>query len=187
GAGAQDPDGDLEAFSGEGPDFSPVVFGTEVALQLLDFTCEVVMHVHPVAPEGHGGQLISARRPPQAQVDPPRIHRFQGAELFGDDQGCMVRQHNAAGADPDMLCFSGHMADKHGGSRAGDVFHIMMLSQPDTAVAQALDMARYGNGAANSLGNAFAGSYGSQIQEGYGNGCHGPKLLYPAGNAASGF
>lgn len=49
--------------------------------------------------EGHVGTRSTAR----AEIDPVRIERRNGTELFRDDQRRMVRQHDATGADPNRL------------------------------------------------------------------------------------
>ena len=54
------------------------------------------------ATERLGGALVGAWCPSQAKIDAARIERLQRAELFRDDQWSMVRQHDAAGADPDL-------------------------------------------------------------------------------------
>ena len=41
----------------------------------------------------------------------PGIQRVERAELLGDHERRMVRQHDAAGADADGLRAAGHMAD----------------------------------------------------------------------------
>jgi hypothetical protein len=48
----------------------------------------------------------------------------------------MVGQHDAAGTDADALCATRHVADQHGGGRAGDARHVVVFGQPVAAVAQ---------------------------------------------------
>jgi len=45
-------------------------------------------------PERAGGGLIGARGPPHAEVDPAGKQRRQSAELLGDHERRMVRQHD---------------------------------------------------------------------------------------------
>ena len=74
----------------------------EVGHQLGELLREVVgaQRVGAAAQRG-GGARVGARGAPDAQVDPARVQRLQGAELLGHDQRLVVGQHHAAGADPD--------------------------------------------------------------------------------------
>ncbi|KAG1387428.1 hypothetical protein G6F58_013658 [Rhizopus delemar] len=56
---------------------------------------------------------IAAGRAAQTQVDTAWIQRFQGAELFRNDQRGMVGQHDAARTDPQRAGVAGHVADQH--------------------------------------------------------------------------
>ena len=53
------------------------------------------------AAQGRRGDLVRARRAPDAEVDPAGMQRLQHAELLGDHQRHMVGQHDVAGPDPD--------------------------------------------------------------------------------------
>ena len=55
---------------------------------------------HPPAQRVRG-QLVAARRPAEAQVDPAGVQRGQRAELFGDHHRRVVGQHHAARSEPD--------------------------------------------------------------------------------------
>src|SRR4030095_15638740 len=54
------------------------------------------------------------------EVNAARIERGQRPKLFRDDQGRMVRQHDAACPNTDRGGATGHMTDDHGCGSAGD-------------------------------------------------------------------
>jgi hypothetical protein len=63
------------------------------------------------------------------------------AELLGDDERGVVRQHDAARADPDGLRPGGDVGDDEGRRRARDARHVVVLGHPDAAVAPGLRVA----------------------------------------------
>ena len=94
------------------------------------------------------------------------MQRGQGAELFGDHQRRVVRQHDAAGADADMAGPGRDMGERHGGRRAGDARQIVMLGHPIAPVAQRLDMAREVERVAQRLAGIAALDDRRQIENG---------------------
>ena len=94
------------------------------------------------AAQGAQRQLVGARRAAEPEVDAARKQPRQRAELFGDDIGRMVGQHDAAGADPDGLGAGGDMANHDRGRGTGDARHVVMLGHPDAPIAPALGMSR---------------------------------------------
>ena len=100
-AGAEDPD--LDILPGARHRLQPLagLRGQEIAHQFHDILRELIHVRRQVAPHRAGRDLIGARRPAEAEVDPPGMQRRQRAELLGDDQRRVVRQHDAAGADTD--------------------------------------------------------------------------------------
>ena len=62
-------------------------------------------------------ELVGARGAAEPEVDAAGKQPRQRAELFGDDERRVVRQHDAAGADPDGLCAGRDMADARPTSR----------------------------------------------------------------------
>ena len=52
----------------------------------------------------------------------------------------MVGQHDAAGADPDRACPGRDMGDHDRRRGAGNSRHVVMLGDPDAAIAPALGM-----------------------------------------------
>ena len=107
----------------------------EIALKFEDVLWEVVGRARVSAQRIHR-VLIRTWRPAQTEVDPPRVHRGQRAELLGDRQGRVIGQHHPAGAESDCLGQSAHVRDKDTGSRRGNARNVVVLGVPDTLVAQ---------------------------------------------------
>ena len=91
----------------------------EVALQLDDVLRERVGAARVAAQRAHR-QLVGARRAAEAEVDAAGVERLERAELLGDHERRVVRQHDAAGADADRLGAAGDVRDHDGGRRARD-------------------------------------------------------------------
>ena len=72
----------------------------EVALQLEHVIGEPIRRVG-VAPHRPHRVLVAARRPAEPEVDAPRVQRRERAELLGDRERRVVRQHHATGTEPD--------------------------------------------------------------------------------------
>ena len=84
---------------------------------------------------GPRGQHIAAGRTAQTQIDTARIKRFQGAELFGDDQRRMVREHHATRANAYLARHPRDVADYHRRRGTGDTGHIVVLGKPVALIA----------------------------------------------------
>ena len=82
----------------------------------------------------------------------PGIERLERAELLGDHQRRVVRQHDAAGADADRARAAGDVPDHHRGRRAGDAGHVVVLGEPEAPVAPALGVLREVERVAERLG-----------------------------------
>ena len=112
------------------------------------------------------GLLIRAGCASQAEVDPSGIEGGQGAKLFGDDQGCVVGEHDAAGADADGFRSAGDVADDDGGGGAGDAGHVVVLGEPEAAVVEALGVAGEVEGAVEGVGGSGTLGDGGEIEDG---------------------
>ncbi len=119
-----------------------------------------------VAAEGTEGDLVGAWSPADAQVDPAREERGQGAELLGDDQGRVVGQHDAAGADPDGRGPPGDVGDDHRGGGAGDAGHAVVLGEPEAVEAPALGVLSQVERAAKGPRSSAALGDRSEIENG---------------------
>ena len=82
------------------------------------------------AAQGVQGHLVGSWRAAKSETDATREQTLQGAELFGDDIGRMIGQHDAARADPDALGPGGDISNDDRCRRAGDARHIVMLGHP---------------------------------------------------------
>ncbi len=65
---------------------------------------------------------------------------MERAELFGDHEGVVVRQHDPARADPDRAGRVADVRQHHRGRTPGDAFHRVMLGDPEAFVSR-----RFGN------------------------------------------
>ena len=118
------------------------------------------------AAQGAGGVGIGAGRAAQAQIDPPRIEGFKGAELLGDHQRRMVRQHYPTGANPNATGAGSQITDQHGGGRTGDAVHVVVLGHPETGVAERFHMLGQGQGVMQGLRRAAVGANRREVQGG---------------------
>ena len=116
------------------------------------------------APQGERSGLVRARGAPQAEIDAPGEQRLQRAKLLGHLQRRVVRQHDAPGADPDARGARPHVADEHGGGRAADPGHVVMLGQPEPPVAQLLRVLRQLQRVPEGLRRRAALKDGSEIE-----------------------
>ena len=133
---AEDPQRHVRARAGNGLD---VLVGRGIAeqrLQLLDVGRERVGAREVAAQRAHR-RLVGAWRAPEPEVDAAGIERVERAELLGDHERRVVGEHHAARAYADRVRALGHEADRHGGRRAGDARHVVVLGQPEAAVARA--------------------------------------------------
>jgi len=91
-----------------------------------------------------------------AQVDSTGIERLERADLLGHDERRVVRQHDAARADPDGGRAAGDMSDDDGCRGAGDAGHVVMLGQPEAPVMPPLGMLREIERVAEGVGGVAA-------------------------------
>ena len=88
----------------------------------------------------------------------------QGAELLGDQQRGVVRQHDAAGAEADAACAMGDMGQGDGGGGAGDPWHVVVLGHPVARIAQRLGMAGEVGGIAQRLAGVATFGHGREVE-----------------------
>ena len=136
-AGAEDPDGHPQAGAGHRlHGLTGLRVGQELH-HLEHVVGEVVGIDVQRAPKRDRGGPVRAGGTTQTQIDATGKQRLQRAELFGDLQGRVVRQHDAAGPDPDARCTGPHVTDQHRRGRAADAGHVVVLGQPEAVVAAA--------------------------------------------------
>ncbi|WP_431226190.1 hypothetical protein [Burkholderia contaminans] len=151
----------------------------EVALQLGDIIRKRVGAADQVTAQRARRGLVGAGRAAEAEVDAPRIQRRERAELLGDHQRRVVRQHDAARPDPDRPRGARDMADHDGRGRARDAGHVVMLGEPVALVTPAFRMLREIDGIAECLGSVGAGRNGGEIE--YGKRSH--RMAFERGRA----
>ena len=81
---------------------------------------------------------VARRRATEAQINTPRIHRFQQVEGLGDLQRCLIRQHHATRTEPDRVCVCGNMRNHELWRAAGESLGIVMLGIPHAVIAEFL-------------------------------------------------
>ena len=133
--------------------------------------------------QGSRRGLIGTGRAAQAEVDAARVQRLERAELLGDHQRRMVRQHDATGADPDGRSARSHMGDEHRGGRAGNPRQAVMFSQPVALVAPTFGMLCQIQRVAKRCRSIAAFGDGREVEDGkwnHGRGI-GPRVKTMAG------
>jgi hypothetical protein len=111
-----------------------------------------------------GDDRVASRSPPEAQVDAAGRDRFEGGELLRDDEGRMVRQHHAAGADPDARRACGGGGDQHGRGGRRDSRHVVVLREPVAAVAQIIGALCQSQRGGDRLRAGLAGTDGNEVE-----------------------
>ena len=105
--------------------------------QFLKALEEVVFGPHVLArAQRQRRHRIGARRAPDAEVDPSRKQRFEHLEPLRHHQRGMVRQHDAARADPHARRHRSDLPDHEVGRRARDRRQVVMLGKPVTRIAE---------------------------------------------------
>ena len=109
-------------------------------LQVAHLLREVVGRVRGVRVERARGSHVAAGRAADAEVDPARRERLEDAELLGDLERAVVRQHHAGAADADPLGARGDRRHQDLGRAADDRRQAVVLAQPEARVAEAIAM-----------------------------------------------
>jgi hypothetical protein len=103
------------------------------------------------APERARRDLVRARRAAEPEIDAAGEERFECAELLGNEEGSVVRQHNTARADADRRCLCGDVRDDDCRRRTRDARYSVVFGDPEAVVAQSFSMAREIGGIAKCL------------------------------------
>ena len=120
--------------------------------------------IEPAAQRMRGG-AIGAGRAAEPEIDPAGKQRLQHLEALGHHQRRMVRQHHAAGADPDVLRHRGDLPDHQVGRGARHRREVVMLGQPVADIAQRIGMARQIDAVAQRRGGLGAGGDDGEVED----------------------
>ena len=114
--------------------------------------------------EGAGGATVAAGCAADAEVDAVGELGGDGAEVFGDFEAAVVGEHDAAGADADVLGAGGDLGDEDFGGGAGEGAGVVVLGEPVAGVAESV--AGFGEleGFGDGLGGAAAGADGDLVE-----------------------
>jgi len=85
--------------------------------------------------------LVGSGRAAEAEVDPSRMQRRERSELLGNHERRVVRKHDPACPDPDRLRARGDVRYHDRSRRARDAGRVVMLREPEAAVAPAFRVA----------------------------------------------
>jgi len=87
-------------------------------------------------------ERTAARRTADAQIHPIGIQRVQHAELFGDLERAVVRQHDAAGSEPDALRLRTQPREQNFRCRARQRLGRVVLGNPVAPIAEPIGKPR---------------------------------------------
>jgi hypothetical protein len=139
-ARAEQPDRDVEASARDGANRLIGRRWAKVSKQLLDVLGKRVGAVVVAAKRPHGA-LIGARRPAESEIDASGKECGEGAELFGDDERRVIREHDASRSNANARGARRDVSDHHRRRRTRDAWHVVMLGEPEAVVAQLLGVA----------------------------------------------
>lgn len=97
------------------------------------------------------GAAIRARRAAKAQIDTAGIERLQHAELLGDLERRIMREHHAARSDADVRRFVRDARDHDLGRGTGEGGGVVMLREPEAMIPERVAMFREGDGFAQRV------------------------------------
>ncbi|MNL39324.1 hypothetical protein D3C87_1615970 [compost metagenome] len=140
--GAQQPDRNIRTGARHRDDALVRRTGAEVTHQFRNIFREVVGAAGAFTAQRASGHLVRTRRTSEAQVDPPGIEAFQGAELFRDHQWRVVGQHHPTRPDANGRCATRQIPQQHRGRGTGNAIHVVVFGDPKALVAELFDMLR---------------------------------------------
>ena len=158
GRGSEQIERHLKACARHGAQRLTLLRLAEQILQLLDVARKAFGGIRP-APQRPQRMAITARRAAQAEVDAAGIERGQSAELLGDHERRMVRQHDAAGPDADRRGGACDVADHDGCGRGCDARHVVVLGEPEALKAECFGVACQRDRMEERLSRRLAGKH----------------------------
>ena len=117
---------------------------------------------------------VPGARPRPRSIRPGK-QRLQHPEPLGHHQRRVVRQHDAARADPDRAGRGRDLADHDLGGRARHRWAGRGARRASSAVAEAVDMAGERQGVVQRLRRGRAGADEGEVEDG--ERCHGPDMV----------
>ncbi len=133
--------------------------------------------VQPVgAAQRGGGRAVRAGGAAEAEVDPARREGFEGAELLGDDQGRVVGEHHAAGAEADAVRVRREVGQDDGRGGRRDTGHGVVLGHPEPLEPAPLGQPCQLDRGAQRLAGGQPAADRRQVQYGQGYGRAAPRL-----------
>src|SRR4029453_13668399 len=78
----------------------------------------------------------------EPEIDAAGKQRFERAELLGDHEWRMIRQHDAAGANPNCFRSTSNVRHDNAGRGAGNTGHVVVFSYPLALVIPSFSMLR---------------------------------------------
>ena len=160
---AEDVQRHVRTSSGNGGDTRDRRLAPEESLQFEHVFGEPIGGMG-VAAHGSHRVLVAARSPPEPEIDPARVQRRERAELLGDGERRVVRQHHTTGAETDGGGVGGDVGDQHAGGGRCDRGHVVVLGVPDTLVSPSLRPLRQRHAVGKRIGRRVAASDDRQIE-----------------------
>src|SRR5215469_18679369 len=114
----------------------------ELAMEEPDELCELIWKIvrkrrlEPLPPQRESLERRAARGSADAEIDPLRIERMQHAELLGDFERTVMRQHHSAGAHADALGLCTDTRDEDLRRRTRERLGRMVLRDPVALVSE---------------------------------------------------
>ena len=136
----------------------------QVAHQLGHILWEIIGAAGTFASQRTRGHLIRTRRTAEPQINAPGVEAFKGAELLGNHQRRMVRQHHTARAHANGRCTARQITDQHRGRGTGDAVHVVVFGNPKAVIAKLFHVLRQIQRIVQRLGSAAAFTHGHQIE-----------------------
>src|SRR5256885_3081211 len=127
-------------------------------------------------PSRRSAGTVGAGRAAEAEVDTTGMERLERAELLGDHDGRVVREHNPAGADPDRRGARRHVCDYDGGRGARDPDSVVVLGKPEPSVAETLDVPCQVERVPEGIAGRRAFHDRSEVEYGQGRKQHQPRV-----------
>lgn len=93
------------------------------------------------------------------------MHGFERAELLGDREWRMVREHDPPGPEADVVRVSRNVSDQDARRRRRDRRHVVVLCVPDASVPQLLGSPGHGHARCEAVGRSLALPDRGQVED----------------------